>query len=549
MRPFSSRPLFINDRIPARLAFTFLLLCAVLNTHPSLAAIAQPKSVIFYPRAAQLTVEDRLTPQDLPAGGKGVVLHLPLHADRWSFTLEVKGAQVSGLVWQETEVADDPPRPGMPLSPRGVLLRELAAARAEMARAQAAVTVNKKRSELLSQAGDASDRKKGVDEVEKLDALLAKQLTALVAELPALERNAENLRRRIAKAEQGLENLGGEIPHEQTVTVALNGASGPVTARYTYMLSGCGWTSTYTAEALPDKGLVIFTQEADLQQNTRIGWDNVDITVVTNTPDSHPAPDQLPSWLLRLFYQSTVTASQDKKSLKNTKLLQSAPMMAEPAELAEQDATAPAASMPAREEKNTFALWRIGKRSIPTDSQTRVTLAKEQWKADFYYTARPMLDSRGFLTAAAKPGAPVDLPLGQATFMVDGAVVGNSPLALYGNELKLYFGADPLITAVMRDEQRQSGESGLISKNQTITWNWSIDVKNGRAKPVIVQVEDPSPENQDEAIKLEITSNPKPELNNRAYVWRLSLAPGETKRISHLVKALAPKDIPLLPGR
>ncbi|MCL1925565.1 MAG: DUF4139 domain-containing protein [Syntrophorhabdaceae bacterium] len=540
------RLLFIFNRVRAGFVLTVLLLCAMLSDSPAFAAaLGQPKSVIFYPRAAQLTVEERLKPQDLPGGGKGVVLRLPIHADRQSFSLNITDGHVSGLVWQEVEVDDESSGQGE----RGALLRELSAARAELALARAAVTVNKKRAELLSKAGDSGERIKGVDEVEKLDALLGRQLTALMAERPALERNVENLQRRFEKAEQKLGVLGGEILREMSVTVALDGAPDTVTARYTYMLPGCGWTPVYTAEALPDKGMVVFTQEADLWQNTRIQWNNADITVATNTPDSRPAPGLLPAWLLQVYRPQPVMARS--KMMANTELSQSMPVMSEEyAENEMMDApSTEAPPMPIREEKTTFALWRVGKRGIPVGSYSRVILAKEQWKADFYYTVRPMLEPRGFLTAAAKPAKPVDLPQGPAIFMVDGTIIGSSSLALYGDSLKLYFGADPLVTATMRSEQRQSGESGLISKDQTITWNWSITVKNGRAKPVIVQVEDPSPESGDGAIKLDVTSNPKPELNNKAYTWRLSLEPGETKQIDHLVKAAAPKEISLSPGR
>ena len=543
----SFRLLFIIDHIRAGIVLTVLLLCAMLSDSPAFAAaLGQPKSVIFYPRAAQLTVEERLKPQDLPGGGKGVVLRLPIHADRQSFSLNLTDGQVSGLVWHEVEVSDESSGQGA----RGVLLKELSAVRAELALARAAVAVNKRRTELLSKAGDSSDRIKGVDEVEKFDALLGRQLTALMAERPVLEHNVENLQRRVTKAEQELGVLGGEILRELSVTVALDGASDTVTARYTYMLPGCGWTPVYTAEALPDKGLVVFTQEADLWQNTRIQWNNADITVATNTPDSRPAPGLLPAWLLRI-YQPQPAMAQMKMTM-DAELSQSAPVMSmvdEEDERMEGMPSVAAPSMPMREEKTTFALWRVGKRSIPVGSYSRVILAKDQWKADFYYTVRPILEPRGFLTAAAKPAHPVDLPQGPATFMVDGTIIGSSSLALYGNSLKLYFGADPLITATMRSEQRQSGKSGLISKDQTITWNWSITVKNGRAKPVIVQVEDPSPESRDGSIKLDITSNPKPELDNKAYIWRLSMEPGETKQIDHLVKATAPKEASLSPGR
>lgn len=524
------------------------LLPMALSASCAFAAVSSPKSVVFYPRAAQLTVEERITPQNLPGGGKGMVITLPAHANRQSFSLVLTGGQVSGTVWRDVVVDDAAPQKSEPgkSSPRAALLGELRAARAEKAQIDALVAVSQKRIELLTEAGSQTDKKKGVEEVEKLDGLLNQQLTKLLAELPGQERKAEALERRISKAEQDLATLGGEELREQSVTVTVDGAAGPVTARYSYMLPGCGWTPAYTLEAQPGKNLVLLTQEADLVQNTLIPWDNAEITVATNTPDSRPAPNLLPAWVLqpgrpqvaaspRARENSALAQSDVVRDEKSAELKMMRPM------------TEPQA--PTREEKTTFALWTIGKRSIPAGNQVRVTLAKEQWKADYYYTIRPMLDKKGFLTAAATPAAPVDMPAGPAVFLIDGTVIGASPLALHGDTLKLYFGADPLVTATMRNDQRQSGESGIISKDQTLTWNWSISVNNARNKPVTVQVEDPSPVSKDEAIKLEVTSTPKPELNNQAYTWRIPLQAGETKVITHAVKATAPKETPLSPGR
>lgn len=533
-----------------RMAATCLLslLPLALGASCAFAAVSSPKSVVFYPRAAQLTVEERVTPQNLPGGGKGMVITLPAHADKQSFSLVLTGGQVSGTVWRDVVVDDaalQKPEPGKS-TPRAALLAELRAARAEKAQMDALVAVSQKRIELLAEAGSQTDKKKGVEEVEKLDGLLNQQLTKLMAELPGQERKAEALERRIGKAERDLATLGGEELHEQSVTVTVDGAAGPVTARYSYMLPGCGWTPAYTLEAQPGKNLVLLTQEADLVQNTLIPWDNAEITVATNTPDSRPAPNRLPAWVLQ---PGSPPVAASPRKMENSALAQSDVVREEKS--AGQKMARPMAEpqAPTREEKTTFALWTIGKRSIPAGNQVRVTLAKEQWKAEYYYTIRPMLDKKGFLTAAATPAAPVDMPAGPAVFLIDGTVIGSSPLALHGDTLKLYFGADPLVTATMRNDQRQSGGSGIISKDQTLTWNWSISVNNARNKPVTVQVEDPSPASKDESIKLEVTSTPKPELNNQAYTWRMPLQAGETKVITHVVKATAPKETPLSPGR
>ena len=543
----------ISSAVCRAVAAAFLF--AAFSALPAHAAVTAPKAVTFYPNLAQLTVEDTITPEALPSGGKGFVITLPTGLNRQSFTLSLKGGEIAGMTWNDDDLSlDDKAADTFPdVSRRRELLNALTQLKSEIAQTDALIQVNKQRTRVLNNADSKLSEKQPVMEIEKLDALLEKQLTALSLELPVLEQTLAALRTKQTRLRNELTSLGGENVRRITLTIAVEDAHAPVTAIYSYMLPGCGWSPAYTAEARPEKNEVLFTQAAVLAQNTPIAWENVDVTVGTNTPDGRVTPGLLPAW--RITERQTPPASPlplaAGRDLANTMLSQSAAAesSAKSMQYSRRIASPAPTPAPVREERATFALWHIGKRNIPARSTARVILSKETWKAEFYYTLRPMIDKRGFLTASAKPLKPVDIPSGTASFLVDGSPAGNASLALYGDSLKLYFGPDPLVTATMQSDSRKSGETGIISKDATLSWNWTITVKNSRGKDVMVQVEDPSPASTDEAIKVEVISQPKPELNNLAYTWRLPMKAGETKTISHAVKATAPKDKPFNPGR
>ena len=532
------------------MGFAALLTVLTLGTE-AFASVTAPRAATFYPRMALLTVEETVTPKELP-GGMGFVLTLPGKALRPSFTLDLKGGEVAGIAWSDIVPINGEEANNTPLTPtmeqRKALLAKQTEVRRELSRIEALILVNKKRTEQLSDADDKLDEKKGVEELIRLDEFLARQLTALMTELPELNEKARELRKTAADLQRAIALLG-EAPSLQNLTVTVNGASGPVTATYTYMMGDCGWTPAYTAQALPEKGSILFRQEADLYQTTGVRWENVAITVATNTPDGRITPGALPSWKLDVGAPAPQPAVN---KLANTQYRRSQAVSESVMASAEMQEAAPAPAprlAPVREERATFAMWHAGTRTIPAEGVSRVALGTETWKAEFYYTLRPMLDPRGFLTAAATPPKPVDIPKGPATFLVDGAPVGTGTLTLHGTDVKLYFGPDPLVTAEMRNDARTSGESGIISKDQTVTWNWTITVRNGRDKAATVRVEDPSPVSANEAITLSVTSQPTPERNNHAYSWRMDMKPGETKTITHTVKASAPKETSFRPGR
>ena len=188
-----------------------------------------------------------------------------------------------------------------------------------------------------------------------------------------------------------------------------------------------------------------------------------------------------------------------------------------------------------------------------------LSLASDVYKAEYYYTLRPVSSPKGFLTADLNLPAALELPPGTAQFSVDGAVMGRQNFSFNGDRGTIFFGSDAQVTASMKDMQQTSGEQGFFSKEQTRSWHWQITVKNTRPKPVNIVLEDPAPVTRNENVNIIAQSTPRPEeiVNEprfggaRIYQWKATLPPGESLVIKHQIQVIAPllPDTVIAPGR
>jgi len=375
-------------------------------------------------------------------------------------------------------------------------------------------------------------------DLERLDAQMARRLADLNATLPDLRDKEAVLAARIARLEQELNDAGGAARTAPVATVLLAGpARGPLAVSYAYTLPDAGWRPAYRLEAFPDKNSVGFTFEAEIRQGGSVDWNGARLSVATVEPGAALQPPPLRDWQLRPILGVAPMPVAMKAA--------PAPMATEAMAL-RADAAPPA---PAVDEKATYEVWDLGPRTLPAGGSARVALRAEEWPAVFRHTVRPAADPRAFLTAAVTLPEPRHYPKGEALFVADGASVGSAPFSLAEDKADIFFGSDPLVATTMRLDERKSGREGLVNKQQTRVWAWTIEVANRRASPVSVRVEDPEPQPRDTAISTSMESDPKPATEKHRLVWNLDVAPRSTSVIRHTVRATAPADMRLDDGR
>ena len=132
---------------------------------------------------------------------------------------------------------------------------------------------------------------------------------------------------------------------------------------------------------------------------------------------------------------------------------------------------APAAPVPVLD-KGTYARWDLGRVTLP-QGQERLVLRQEEWKAPLQWVARP--DEQGspvwLMVERALDSTP--WPSAQAEFSVDGLPVGSGRFVPEGNKVRLYFGVDPRVSVTTTTDDKRRGETGIIGKRQTWSWNWT----------------------------------------------------------------------------
>lgn len=494
------------------------------------AAQAAPVSVLLHPDGALVQEEARLTPG---RDGRTLRLVLPPSADPQTLDLSVPGHQVAALRFEEAAAPDSP------------VVAEL---RRRLDAVSRAIQEQKDAREDLAwqktywrqppvQLSDSSG-------LAALEELAQSRLADLRGGQFAMDARLEKLEAEAALLRQRLDLTGGgaSLTREAVVELA-EAASGPVAARYAYVLNDAGWRPLYRIEALPDKDEVRIALEAELWQRSGSDWNGVPLVLSTADPRQNMAPPRLTDWIIR-----PVPPQSQAKFRSNDMMLGSmaAPMAAD---MAETSSVAAGARAPVYTDGSTFESWDLGKREVPAGPAMRLALNQEDFKADFAWILRPSRSETAFLSARLDMPELRHMPPGDALFLVDGVTVGRAPFSLANDDRRLYFGRDPQVTAVIRKNGQQSGKAGIIDRRQTYAWDWAITVFNKHDRPVLARVEEPAPESRDEQITISMTSRPEPVKEEHTLVWELEVPAGKSAAIRHAVSFTAPTDMKVWEGR
>lgn len=534
-------------------AFLFFPGIATAMAEPAL-----PTSVLFYPDEVQLTVEERIAPK--PVTGKGKALHivLPSDASPNTFSAMVNQAPANSFYWldQQTdgETGEGKDETG---SERQALLDAIRTITVEIDDKNAVIKAGEARLALW-EGLDPTAEKFMPGDIVKLDDTFAERLANLYATASRDKRELEDLRQNLNNTRQKLQRLPARhVP--QVVVIPYDGPEdNTVSVSYNYVMPASSHTS-YRLNAFPSQEALTVEQDVTLFQNSGETWKDVDVYISTARRDTSIRPAPLAPWHITIGTPPAAapTASEDRTRARH-RLRTQVEFQANDNLSAILDLEADLDwGKSAEEEKGTFRLWSLGKKTIAANVSVTLPLAKDEYKAGYYYTLQPSVSRRGFLTASLSLDKALELPQGKARMFVDNVAVGEQILSINGNKATVFFGTDAQVTATMRDVKHRTGEKGFLSKEQNVLWHWEISVRNSRGRAVDVLVQDPLPDEQDSAIKLAVESKPKAEKGTTAaqlgaakvYQWRFTLQPNEVQVIDHKVEVSAPADKVLNTGR
>jgi uncharacterized protein (TIGR02231 family) len=377
---------------------------------------------------------------------------------------------------------------------------------------------------------------KNVADADNLAAAIGRNVKKSNQEKFIIETEIEKIDKQLKELQDSLNQAAGSKETAWEATLTFSGHSqNEIVLSYNYNLGGCGWLPLYRIEALPAENKVSFSWEAQLWQSSGVDWRQVQIYLATLQPAVNVIPPDLPDWIIKQRPQRIY------KSLRKENIMAEASMEKRSAAAEENQDTAIEETV-----KTTYSVWSIGKKDIPAGLRQRLKIKDENWPADFLFLARPSLDKQAFVRAQVKLANSLEIPSGEALFLIDGAVLGKRNFSFAGAEGLLYFGTSPLISVTSSTLADKAGAKTVFQNKQTQLWQWLIEAKNSSGNNIKLRIEEPVPQARDERIRLIFKQNPEPlEKDHSKFIWVIEVPARQKVTIQSTIELEAPKDLDL----
>jgi uncharacterized protein (TIGR02231 family) len=519
--------MMFTDRQRLFVAVTLMVffICLWITPRPASAAV---KEVTLFPESAKIEETLKIGPQ--AANKNQVIIVLPPLADTES--LVVSPPSAGRLKIDDIQVKPVTRLDEDRIAQLRAQLKKAQSERKEMQAKLKALDV-----QLLFWQAQTKAKTKTVADADNLAAAIGRNSRKIYSEKNTIETDLEKIEKQIKELQDGLNQAAGRAEKAWEATVTLSGnIPGDTVLSYSYMMGGCGWQPLYRLEAMPGTGSIVFSWDAEVWQSSGEDWSQVQMHLATLQPVRTISPRELPPWIIKprtpVLYRS---APQPRAAMKK---------LQKEADADEAFAEAAPAPAPSETTHTTYSSWALGKKTLSAGSRQRLKISEETWPAQFLILARPSLSNQAFLQASLKLSRPVEIPNGQASFLIDGALIGKRPFALAGSEAEIYFGNSPFISVSTVTVADKSGEKRVFQNKQTRQWLWRIEAKNNGNAPARLRIEEPVPQARDERIELTFKHSPEPtEKDSNRFVWEIDLPAMQKKTIETGVELTAPRDL------
>ncbi len=375
---------------------------------------------------------------------------------------------------------------------------------------------------------------------------LAKAKTEIAVENRSLNKKKKELQERLRNISSGNANKG------YRVEVPINSAAAAqFTVSVKYVIYGAGWKPQYDARYEEKTGKVALTYFGIVKQSTGEDWKNSAIVLSTAQPQMGTEPPNLKKWILRKYHPAPFPTKRTL-AMAGGEQLKSAEKAAMPSVPAPKNYAAEYSTSTAEISGETVIYNVSGKRTIPADGQDhRVVVAELNFDAEKKFVAVPKLDQKVYITAKCKNNSDYLLLPGKVSVFQGNNYVGtqyfNEPLG-FGGEFRLAMGPVQTIKVERKRTKEFSENTGIIGQNKRDFFAYEIKITNNSKSDAVVEVYDQIPVSSDEDIKIEdVKFDPSPDKKDKNYdgevIWKISVKPGETKKIRLQFAVKYPKDV------
>ncbi len=401
------------------------------------------------------------------------------------------------------------------------------------------------------------DNQKIVNEKEKITAadltqladFYRNRLTVIRKKIYSNNIELRNLREKKKHLEQQLQEMNYQ-KGKQMGEVVLNISSEQTTriaVTFTYLTRNAGWSPLYDLRCAGTTGPIDLVYKANVFQNTGFDWKGVELVISTGNPTVNNERPVLNPWYID-FYQPLPTPGYGAYKSADAAPMRAMNIYADEAVAGPELEEAAPVPYQVNQVSNQMATeYEIKiEQDIPADGKQHIVPIRNfELPAAYTYHTVPKLNQHAFLLAKVGEYGQFDLLPGQSNIFFEGMFVGQTYLnpEVTGDSLIVSMGRDDAIS-VKRNTLTDFTSARVIGTNKKQLKGYEIILRNNKKIPVTIEVLDQVPISQNKDIVVEIE-----EMEGASYtadygklLWKIELAPGESKKIRFVYSVKYPKD-------
>ena len=182
---------------------------------------------------------------------------------------------------------------------------------------------------------------------------------------------------------------------------------------------------------------------------------------------------------------------------------------------------------------------------IPSDEKAySIHIKEEKLQAGYEHIAIPKLDGDPFFSAKIGNWGNLNILPGETNIILDNMYIGKSYLNpnTPDDSMRISLGRDQSI-AISRKEVK---DFSMVKKNETKieTHTFEITIKNNKKQAVSMELKDQYPVSKVKEIEVDLKEDGDATVNAETglLTWKISLAPGESKKLRFQYLVKYPKD-------
>jgi uncharacterized protein (TIGR02231 family) len=313
-----------------------------------------------------------------------------------------------------------------------------------------------------------------------------------------------------------------------------------------YVVANALWYPSYDVRVDDIKDPVTIFYKANVSQNSGVDWKDVKLSFSTATPWVAGNIPILYPWFIDYYIPAPPMLRSTGPSALNRN---DAPVMMEMAvdsKMEEKAMPAPPVQVEKQIGETTITFDINVPYSIPSNGKIQtVEIQQLTVPADYKYVTLPKLSLLTYLTANITDWAKLSLRSGEATLYFENSFVGKSYLNVnqLNDTLTISLGTDNSIL-VKREKRKDFTSRKVIGMNKTETFSFLLTVRNNKAYPVKITLNDQIPVSSNSGITVETIelSGGNHNAQTGEIKWDLELKQQEIKQIILTYSVRYPKD-------